>query len=370
MMNLESRVVSVMLLVWTLVVSATPPGAASILSGAPLAELPASRAALPVAQQAVTVVHLPFIGQHARSYLMPIGQIGGPTDAVAVLDGYAYIGIGPRLVILDIHNPDAPTVVGQSWFLIFSEVLDIAVAHEPPGSGATLAYVAAGERGFHIFDVSDPAHPRLLGSCYNGLNARGVAVAGSLAYVAGEPGGLHIIDVSDPTNPRWRGLYVTPGGASDVAVAGDLAYVADSSGLRIIDVSDPAQPIPRGHTTGGVMDVAVIGSLAYLANGNDGLQIIDVSNPTNPVRRGGYDTPGVAMSIAVAGDLAYIADSCGGLQIIDVSNPANPVHRGDYEAGVAGVAVAGSFAYITGGGAFRIIDVNDPTNPVFRGGYD
>ncbi|MFZ1707952.1 MAG: hypothetical protein WAW20_05080, partial [Anaerolineae bacterium] len=69
MMNLESRVVSVMLLVWTLVVSATPPGAASILSGAPLAELPASRAALPVAQQAMTEVHLPFIGQHARSYL-------------------------------------------------------------------------------------------------------------------------------------------------------------------------------------------------------------------------------------------------------------------------------------------------------------
>ena len=34
-----------------------------------------------------------------------IGQLGGATFGVAVQDDYAYIGIGPRLVVLDVSQP-------------------------------------------------------------------------------------------------------------------------------------------------------------------------------------------------------------------------------------------------------------------------
>ena len=43
-----------------------------------------------------------------------IGQIGGSTAAVAVQGNYAYIGVGPRLVALDIANPAAPKKVGET----------------------------------------------------------------------------------------------------------------------------------------------------------------------------------------------------------------------------------------------------------------
>jgi hypothetical protein len=40
-----------------------------------------------------------------------VGQIGGATRAVSIQGDYAYIGLGPRLAVLDISNPAAPTVV-------------------------------------------------------------------------------------------------------------------------------------------------------------------------------------------------------------------------------------------------------------------
>lgn len=43
-----------------------------------------------------------------------IGQIGGPTYAVAVQGQYLYAGVGPRLLIFDISRPERPILAGQS----------------------------------------------------------------------------------------------------------------------------------------------------------------------------------------------------------------------------------------------------------------
>ena len=80
-----------------------------------------------------------------------VGQIGGATYAVAVQGDYAYIGMGPHLVILNISDPAHPAVVGQTGVLP-------GVVHSVAVSGS-YAYVAAGEAGLRIVDVSDPAHP-------------------------------------------------------------------------------------------------------------------------------------------------------------------------------------------------------------------
>jgi hypothetical protein len=66
-----------------------------------------------------------------------------------------------------------------------------------------------------------------------------------MAYVADGERGLQIIDVSNPSAPVRRGGYDTSGNALDVCVSGDLAYVADGYGLQIIDVSNPAAPVWR-----------------------------------------------------------------------------------------------------------------------------
>ena len=90
-----------------------------------------------------------------------VGQIGGCTRAVALQGNYAYIGVGPRLVILNISDPAHPTMVGQTGVL--------------PGI------------------------------------VSGVAVSGSYVYVANRDAGLRIINVADPAHPGEVGFHDTPG---------------------------------------------------------------------------------------------------------------------------------------------------------------
>jgi len=90
-----------------------------------------------------------------------VGQIRGVTYAVALRGNYAYIGVGPCLVILDVSIRAHPTFVGQTGVL-----------------------------------------PDLV---------RGVAAGGNYAYVADGSSGLRIVEVSDPSNPTQVGTHDTPG---------------------------------------------------------------------------------------------------------------------------------------------------------------
>ena len=82
-----------------------------------------------------------------------VGQIGGPTNAVA--GSYAYVGVGPSLVVLNVADPSRPLMVGQSRPLP-GIVQGVVVA-------GTYAYVADGE-GLRVIDVSDPTRPREVGA--------------------------------------------------------------------------------------------------------------------------------------------------------------------------------------------------------------
>jgi len=85
-----------------------------------------------------------------------VGQIGGPTQGVAVQGNYAYVGVGLRLVVLDISNPAALREVGLTApFPHF--VSDVAVS-------GTRAYVAAGGSGLRVVDISNPARPVEIGA--------------------------------------------------------------------------------------------------------------------------------------------------------------------------------------------------------------
>jgi len=337
-----------------------------------------------------------------------VGQIGGLPYAVAVQGNYAYLGVGPRLVVLDISNPANPMVVGQTEVLphvvrsvaVVGSYAYVAAVHSglriinvsdpaaPTEAGShdmwwvalgvavagNYAYVATGESGLRIINVSDPAAPTETGSYDTPEYAWGVAVAGNYAYVADSwDGGLRIINVSDPAAPTETGSYDTPGRASGVAVMGNYAYVADWEGLCIINVSDPAAPTETGFydTPRSAEGVAVAGDYAYVANGSAGLRIFNVSDPAAPSKASSYNTPGSAHGVAVAGSYAYVADGSGGLRIIDVADPTHPIELGYDTAGDArGVMVAGNYAYVANGSGLRIISISDPAAPTEAGFYD
>ena len=51
-----------------------------------------------------------------------VGQSGGESHAVAIDGSFAYLGVGPRLHVLDVSDAEAPVLVGQSGWS-YSKVL-------------------------------------------------------------------------------------------------------------------------------------------------------------------------------------------------------------------------------------------------------
>ncbi|TAK28763.1 MAG: hypothetical protein EPO21_22325 [Chloroflexota bacterium] len=289
-----------------------------------------------------------------------VDQIGGTVAAVAVNGNRAYVGMGARLVILDLTAPTAPAMLGQTGLL------------PRPIEGLTVsdryAYVADGPAGLRVIDVSDPARPAEVGSYQTPGEALGVVVQGGRAYVSASTAGLQVLDVSDPAHPIYAGSYDTQGYAWDVALSGNYAFVTDGfEGLHVIDVSNASRPtllssLPVGYARA----VAVSWGFAYVATMGSGLAVIDISNPAHPTQSGSLDALGYAWDVSISGTHAYVAAGTLGLRVVDVSNPTHPTVASFYDVpgnGV-GIASAGNYAFLADGSAgLRIFDVSDTARP-------
>jgi len=303
--------------------------------------------------------------------------------------------------------------LGKAWLVsgtlvFFSLILSLTVGQErsaakvvgrvagwAPGDilvQGSYAYLANGESGLQIIDVSDPSAPKKVSSLSTPGEAEAIHVQGDYAYLLDEnveedkdkKTGLRIIDVSNPSRPKEVAFFDTPGKAEEVYVQGDYAYLADEkAGLRIIDVSNPSTPREVGFFSqeegslkamGPAVGVYIQGSYAYLAELFAGLRIIDVSNPSAPREVGRARTPGWVYAVYVQDDYAYVIDEMDkktGLRIIDVSNPSKPKEVAFF--GTPGEAkevhVQGSYAYIAdycfglGRPGLMVVDISNPSSP-------
>ena len=70
-----------------------------------------------------------------------------------------------------------------------------------------------------------------------------VFVEGDLAYIADGQDGLRIIDITNLEEPEEVGSLDTDGSAFVADVQGDLTYIADGqNGLVIVNIADPTDP--------------------------------------------------------------------------------------------------------------------------------
>ncbi len=291
-----------------------------------------------------------------------VGHIGGAVRAVFAQGNRVYIGQGPRLVVLDISNPTAPALMGQS--APGSEIVqDVYVA-------GNYAFVVGREEGLRVIDVSNPAAPAQVGAVALGLHesARRVTVAGNYAYVSIYSGFL-IIDVSNPAAPTLRGRYSAGAGpVGGLAVMGNYVYVPASAygGAQVVDVSNPKQPFKVTSMVGiggSPNEVTIIGQYAYVIADSfgspGGLFVFDISDPAAPLYVRSYSFYGYDHS-AVAGSVLYLLGG-GGLTAVDMAGPAAPMHLGAYSVNdeACDVAVAGGLAYVAEGRAgLRVVDVS------------
>ena len=322
-----------------------------------------------------SIAHTSHIsGQHARAMaeadqiaMTPLTQWGGACKAVAVRDGKAYLGVGPRLTVLDVDALPSPRVLGQTGILP-GVVESIAISGQ-------YAFLAVGKGGLIVVDIADPARPMTVGSL-NSYYALSISIAGGMAYLADGAGGVVIIDVSRPVTPTKLGSYKTSFlFAADIKVVGGYAYVAISTGgLLILNVANPVNPVRVAECTiaGDARGLAIAGAYVLVADVAAGLRIIDIANISSPRLLGLCRTLGYASKVVARGNLAYVADQHGGVQIIDIGNPDQPFRiGGNLIRGYAwNLALSDTFAYVAYHFAgLQILDISAPHNPVQAGQF-
>jgi hypothetical protein len=152
-----------------------------------------------------------------------------------------YVTADAGIVELDMDDPLHPKVV---------TVIPIRDAQATVVQFRYL-FVADGA-GLDVVDVTNPDHPTIvLGAQVPLASARRIFVSRTYAYVANGHDGLAIIDVEKPEHPRLKMHYTADGrltDARDVVIAATnaslFAYVADGvNGLKVIQLMSPeSQP--------------------------------------------------------------------------------------------------------------------------------
>jgi hypothetical protein len=280
----------------------------------------------------------------------------GTISDLTVVNNFVYLAVQNGLIVLNVSDPEDPVIAGNYHYEGLN-ALSVFVSGD-------YAYIASGESGFSIVDVTIVDSMRVVSSFNTDCYAHKIAVRDEYAYIADGEDGLRVIDLYDIERPTEVSHVDTPGEAYGVTLDGDYAYVADYvHGLRIIDISDPQEPEEIGYfnTRGWSYDVEVSGGFAYVADERYGLRIIDVSEPENPAEVGFYDTDGDAYGVHVVGDHTYVADGSGGICMLDVSIIESPCPaKIFYTPGYAtGVEVFDNYAFIADHGDILIIDVSE-----------
>ena len=268
--------------------------------------------------------------------------------------------------------------------------LDVAVSGQ-------YAYVAIGEGGLLILDITDLTQPRRVGSYLPAGRAEQVQIVGSLAYLIAQvhrgggcknwgwgPGGrglLVILDLSDPIQPAKLGSYMTASPVTGFCVEGDRVYLGTTNGdhgdssFRILDVSNPTRPeqLYVDHT----LDTATLwvdDDRAYVYSyREDHLTVLDVSQPASPkeiaISPENLTLFDSSVLIVANRRLYFLHDD---LTIYDMGDPSAPEILGKLKFANwqewHDMEIVDDYVYSIGDDTgLCVVDVNDPSRPLLMG---
>lgn len=346
--------------------------ASAALDAAPDADTPPEPTVPPVVP-AETETAAPLPESEVRLPATLLRQLGGGFYPVAVEGNLACVGVGKSVVLLDIADPAAIRVIGQSSPL-GDAVQDLRIR-------LPYLFVSAWRDGFAVYDISDPASPHLVAHDQS-TEGRHFTLVDNTVYLPAAGDGLRIIDISAPSTPTELGR-VTGIEAYDVEVLGQWAYVATGTqGMKIINIADPSAPAavrdlfaPSDHAdrVNTSWDVTRDGASLYVSPGPSPvpLRIFDLADPGNPaeVSTIGDVKWGWGRKVAVRDGLLAFA-GLDGMHLIDVGDPAQPREIASTTDRIVAVAFGGSHVYATGGGGLTAYNLADPAGPQAVGRYE
>jgi hypothetical protein len=228
------------------------------------------------------------------------------------------------------------------------------------------AYLANGQGGLHIVDVSDAVQPRQTGVFYPHGKAVALAKYDRYVYLAASDSGIAIIDVHEPQAPTQVAMLSVSGSASDIAIEGSRAYVGTQQGtLTVFDLTTPLQPEQLGQVEvgGRIVDMAVHAGMIYLACLHQGLILVDAQTPQQPRVVYHWTVGGAATGVAIQAPHVVVAS--GPLDVVNVANPEVPVRTYRQLQSAYGVAILPPYAVVAAGtDGIQLISLNGRGMPI------
>jgi hypothetical protein len=249
--------------------------------------------------------------------LLGFYAIPGTLAGLLVNGHLAYvITTAGQLRSVDLADPTAPAELGTCS--AHTRIYDMAIAGQhlymmsSPGSGTRLS----------VINIADPAHPLWVGEKPVGDYAMRLVAQSDRVYVLSGAassryyGSLAICDVSQPATPTVLGSCFIEGQGSNLELAGNYVYISNGcqNGLTVVDVADAARPQVLAHTrlprcaSGILLD----GQTAYLSC-SGGFMVMDVSSPTQARLRGIIDLVGSGSVVATTASAVYVNAGAAGL---------------------------------------------------------
>ena len=147
----------------------------------------------------------------------------------------------------------------------------------------SLCFVADGEKGLGIFDISDLHSVVRLGYFEDATSAVAVTVRDEIAYVLCSRTGVYSLDVSDPRRPRELGFIDARSEIRTLILREDVLWMGAwaqefNTFLTSIDISNPSQMRLISQLEDyATADFAIEADVAFIGTGT--LRSIDISNP-------------------------------------------------------------------------------------------
>lgn len=234
------------------------------------------------------------------------------------------------------------------------------------------AFLVAGNKGVHVFDVSNPYFPKKISVIESMGRSYAIDVKGFNLYIADGIGGVRIFDVRNKENPEQLSFVPTSEKSLDLIVSGDYCFVADGEGgFRIIDISESFFPeeILNWDKSDYVNSIEVVHDYAFFSDEKGVLGILVSGAPDSLDEYKRIIELGPVNKIISDGRYLFAASNERGLLVAEISDVSRPLLQelpGKY-SGIDDMFLSGFFLYVVQNGRVEVLNILVPFNPEFSG---
>ncbi|MBK7981797.1 MAG: T9SS type A sorting domain-containing protein [Ignavibacteriae bacterium] len=241
---------------------------------------------------------------------------------VFVKDKYAFVTSKKIFEILDLSDIENPLLISSTKLQDGYESIIVD----------SLAYIADGDYGIKIFNISDILDPKLVSQFNNGININCLDIYNNNIFTGGRKN-FQILEINHQNNitqiSNIGGIY----SGHDIKVLDDLACIANEENGVIFNIADLANPKFKSIYYGPAYGVDLFNNYAVVADLFGGIKIIDLTIPENPKINCSYSHNDLSMCVQVYDNKIFSALYNTGICILErnLLSDTNVVNNNDYD---------------------------------------